>query len=88
MPKIERVEDSTGAGNPLRLTRRKGQRNGRRCKSPSIRVKCGCCDEAVVICFDDEPTGNPSVDTLEINGVMGTVNQWKKVLLPLLGVKK
>lgn len=84
MPKIERVEDSAGTGNPLRLTKRKGHKR----KSPSIHVKCGCCDEAVIIYFDDKPTNNPSHDWLEINGVIGTVDQWKKVLLPLLGVKK
>ena len=80
MPKIERIEDSKGVGFPLRLTRRTA--------SPTIRIKCGCCDEAVVIGFDDEPTGDPNIDTLEINGVYGTIDQWKKVLLPLLAVEQ
>lgn len=83
MPKIERVEDANGAGHPLRITRRAGR--GRR--MPRIRVKCGCCDKAVEICVDEEPAGDPSMDTLRINGVMGTVDQWRQVLLPLLDVK-
>lgn len=84
MPKVELVEDSSGASHPLRITRRKGKSDSRGKKLPSIRVKCGCCDEAVVICFDDEATGDPTRDTLEINGVIGTVEQWKNVLEPLL----
>jgi len=81
MPKIERVEDAEGTISPLRITKRKG------CgiKDPSIRVKCGCCDKAVVIYHGAEPTGDPSKNMLEINGVLGTVDQWRKVLLPLLG---
>ena len=84
MAKFERVEDSAGGVLPLRLTRRKG----RKLMAPSIRVKCGCCNEAVEIYFDDERACNPSTDTLEINGVIGTVNQWKQILLPLLGFKE
>ena len=81
MPKVEKIEDSIATSMPpLRVTRRQ--------KSPSLRVKCGCCDEAVVIYFPEEPMNNPHMDTLEINGVMGTIDQRKQILLPLLGVKE
>lgn len=80
--KMKRVKDSADQGLPLRVW----SRRGRQIKSPSIRVKCGCCGEAVVIYFDKEPSGNTSADTLEINGVNGTVDQWRTVLLPLLGL--
>ena len=87
MANSERIKDSADRALPLRVWRRRGRARGsRRVESPSIRVKCGCCDEAVVIYFDEEKTGDASSDTLEINGVSGTVDQWKKVFLPLLGI--
>ena len=43
---------------------------------PRYLVKCGCCDEAVEIYYGE--------GTLEINGVLGTVDDWRELLLPLL----
>lgn len=82
MAKMERVRDIVDRMMPLRVYRRKGRNK----IGPSIRIKCGCCDQAVVIYFAEERSSNPNNDTLEINGVIGTVSQWKKVLLPLLDV--
>jgi hypothetical protein len=42
-------------------------------------IKCGDCDESVEIYHDDT--------TLEINGVIGSIQNWREALLPLLGVK-
>ena len=67
---------------PLRVTRREAKRK----KAPSLRVKCGCCSQAFEIYFDDPVTGNPRTDFLEINGVYGTVAQWRELLLPLLQI--
>jgi len=47
-------------------------------KMPRLRIKCGCCDEQVVIFYDEKG------DDLEINGVFGSVENWREVLLPLL----
>ena len=47
-------------------------------KGPRVLVKCGCCDEKVEIYYDDE--------TLEINGVLATIGDWEKILLPLLNI--
>ena len=88
MPRMEKVEDPVGVVYPFRITRGKGRRtSARRSRKPHIRIKCGCCDQAVGIYHEDKPSGNANIDTLEINGVYGTVDQWRKVLLPLLGVK-
>ncbi|HEY4496316.1 MAG TPA: hypothetical protein VJC04_03100 [Candidatus Paceibacterota bacterium] len=85
MTKIEKVKDDLGKAMPLRITWRKKRPLGKRGAfvSPSMRIKCGCCPESVVIYYD-----NSSRDDLEINGVNGTINQWRKVFLPLLRVKK
>jgi len=45
-------------------------------KSPRLLVKCGCCDEKVEIYYDEE--------SLEINGVNGSLENWREILLPLL----
>src|SRR3989344_5439462 len=87
MPKIERVRDRHPLALilPLRVTRRKRRQTSERSSTgPSIRVKCGCCSEAFVIAYDATPTKDPHFDTLEINGVMGTIDQWRQVLAPLL----
>lgn len=45
-------------------------------KLASVRIKCGCCPQEVVVCFDDQ--------TLEINGVIASIGEWNRVLGPLL----
>lgn len=84
MPKIKRIKDGKGACIPLRITRRAR----RKLKSPRLLVRCGCCDQSLEIYYDDRPLGNRHRDSLEINGVNGTVEQWRKVLLPLLKVNQ
>ena len=86
MPKMERIAGRQDALSPLRVTGRKAHKKGRITHRPRIRVKCGCCEQAVEICHEATPTGNENQDILEINGVHGTIDQWRKVLLPLLGV--
>ena len=39
-------------------------------------LKCGCCNEKLEIYYDD--------DSLEINGVQGSIENWREILLPLL----
>ena len=86
MGKIEKVHG--GNSNPLRITRRKERRTSpRRVISPRIRVKCGCCNEAVDIVHDKELISLQG-NTLEINGVMGNIEQWRKIFAPLLGFQE
>lgn len=49
-------------------------------KSPRLRIKCGCCDQKVVIYYGE----GENADSLEINGVFGSVENWREILLPLL----
>ena len=48
-------------------------------RSPRYLLKCGCCDESVEIDY-----GN---GTLEINGVLGSLDDWRSILLPLLEIE-
>lgn len=69
------VQDRTdGKELPFRITHRKWRGS----KAPSIRIKCGCCTEVVVI--------HLFTDHIEIGNVYGSIDQWRKVLLPILGV--
>ena len=52
---------------------RKGKRD------PRFLFKCGCCDEKLEVYYGG--------DSLEINGVMGSVQNWRELLLPLLKMK-
>ena len=51
----------------------------KRKKDPRFLFKCGCCDEKVEVYYGG--------DSLEINGVMGSVKNWRELLLPLLNRK-
>lgn len=48
-------------------------------RDPRFLIKCGCCDERLEIYYGG--------GTLEINGVMGSVENWREVLLPLLKMR-
>ena len=48
--------------------------------SPRYLLRCGCCDRSVEIYYDPEG--------LEINGVNGSMENWREILLPLLGMKR
>lgn len=84
MPKIKRARDGKKTFLPLRITKRVRKN----LISPRFLVRCGCCEESLEIYYNDKPTRNPHRDSLEINGVNGTVDQWRKVLLPLLKVRR
>ncbi len=49
-------------------------------KGPVYTLKCGCCDEELKVFYGD--------NGLEINGVDASIESWRKVLLPLLGIKE
>jgi len=83
MPKTEHVTGSKENSHSLRVKRYPASKK----KSPRIRVKCGCCKETLVICPEDASSGNPDADLLEIGGVMAAVDQWRKILLPLLSIE-
>ena len=48
-------------------------------KDPSFLFKCGCCKGQLEVYYGG--------DSLEINGVMGSIENWRTLLLPLLQMK-
>lgn len=46
-------------------------------KSGKMTVKCGCCDEKVVIYSHSDKDGD---DQIEINGVTANKEEWRKIL--------
>ena len=51
----------------------------KRKKDARFLFKCGCCDEKLEVYYGG--------GSLEINGVMGSVENWRTLLLPLLNMK-
>ena len=47
-------------------------------KDPRFLFKCGCCEGQLEVYYGS--------DSLEINGVMGSVENWRELLLPLLNM--
>ena len=89
MAKIERIKDGRNTIAPLLVTRRKAWHGGvspRDWLAPSMRVRSDS-SESLVIYHVENPHGDINWDTLEINGVGGTIDQWRKVFLPLLGME-
>ena len=48
-------------------------------RDPRFLFKCGCCDQKLEVYYGG--------DSLEISGVMGSVENWRELLLPLLDMK-
>ena len=44
--------------------------------------------ESLKIYYDERRAGSSHLDSLEINGVNGTVGQWRQVFLPLLKTRR
>jgi hypothetical protein len=94
MAKVRKINARGFLNNtsPLRVTTRKAH-DGRPRKGgkssrvqPRDLVRCGCCKERLEVVYDEHPTGDPNIDTLEINGVIGTLDQWRQFFLPHLGL--
>jgi hypothetical protein len=84
VPKVTKLYGGVPNTTPLRITHRTGQGK----KAPSIRVKCGCCDEAFVIGVFPTAGETPDPqDALEIHGVYASIAQWRELLCPLLGIR-
>ncbi len=77
LKRSNRFYDTSRLGQPqVRVYHKKGV--GKR--MPRYLLKCGCCDEKVEIYYGD--------DGLEINGVNGTIEDWREILLPLLLIEQ
>ena len=63
----------------IRVSHRAARTRGQARISPRYLLRCGCCDQAVEIYYD--------TDALEINGVHGSIENWREILLPLLRMK-
>lgn len=92
MPKtVEFIRDSKDAVEPLRKSYRKTRisKDGRNHKVGRVLVRCGCCRSRLEI-YTDNPKLSIDDDStrmlIEINGVEGTVDQWRKVFCPMLGL--
>ena len=48
-------------------------------RDPRFLFKCGCCDNKLEVYYGG--------DSLEINGVMGSIENWRELLVPLLEMK-
>jgi hypothetical protein len=53
-------------------------RRGRGKKSARMLIKCGDCDNKFEIYY------GPDGEDLEIAGVLGSIGNWREILLPLL----
>lgn len=77
LKRTNRFYDTSRFGEPqIRVYHKKGARK----RMSRYLLKCGCCDEKVEIYYGD--------DGLEINGVNGTIEDWREILLPLLLIEQ
>jgi hypothetical protein len=64
----------------IRVSHRAQRKRGKGHISPWYLLRCGCCDEKLEIYYEPED--------LEINGVFGSIENWRDILLPLLRLKR
>jgi hypothetical protein len=64
----------------IRVSHRAARKRRQGRISARYLLRCGCCDQNVKIYY--------SPDGLEINGVNGSLENWREILLPLLGIKQ
>jgi hypothetical protein len=62
----------------IRIFHRAARKRGKGWITPRYLLRCGCCDASLEI-HDGE-------DSLEINGVNGSIENWREILLPLLRI--
>ena len=75
--RTNRFYDTSRFDQPqIRVYHKKG--TGKRC--PRYLLKCGCCEEKIEIHY--------APDGLEINGVNGTIEDWREILLPLFFIEQ
>ena len=65
-------------GCAIRVSHRAGRKLGTGRVLPRYLLRCGCCDQKMEIYYGDEE--------LEINGVNGSLENWREILLPLLQI--
>ena len=62
----------------IRIYHRSGRMRGTGRILPRYLLRCGCCQEKLEIYYDAEGP--------EINGVNGSLENWREILLPLLRI--
>jgi hypothetical protein len=67
-------------GCAIRVSHRAERKRGTGVISARYLLRCGDCDGALQIHYDP--------DGLEINGVYGSIENWREILLPLLRVSR
>jgi hypothetical protein len=67
-------------GFAIRVTHRAQRKRGQGYISPRYLLRCGCCEGALEIHYGPED--------LEINGVYGSIENWREILLPLLRMSR
>jgi hypothetical protein len=63
----------------IRVSHRAARKRGTGWIVPRYLLRCGDCDNQLEIYYDEE--------SLEINGVHGSLENWREILLPLLRLK-
>lgn len=78
---MEKIVDAGGRRRALEVTRRRDP-----FPRTFICYGSGLATLDIYEHPDETSPGNPFRDVLAINGVRGTVDQWRQILLPLLGL--
>jgi len=67
-----------------RVTHRAAHRK----KMPRFKIKCGCCDQSFDIYYDGLNDLDLTEASLEVANVNASVEDWRAILLPLLGFER
>ncbi len=72
------IEDGSPLGLRIRV---KKDSKGR-----MMTIRCGCCKHSIEVIGDVGPL-DKQYSPIEINGIYASIEQWRKVLVPVLALK-
>lgn len=75
--KMHQVDPEVSGISKLRVYHKEGKGK----TDPRYFIKCGDCRSTLEIYYNDDLGSY-----LEINGVIGSIKEWEKILLPLLNI--
>src|SRR5258708_1110303 len=75
---VKRPESECGWA--IRVSHQAERKRGQGHISPRYLLRCGCCDQSLKVYYGP--------DDLEINGVYGSIENWREILLPLLRMSR
>jgi hypothetical protein len=83
--KARKIEDKRYGGPVMKVVTK--SQTPKKLARDIVICGCGVPGHKVEVAYNSKPSGDVHTDVIEINGVTGTIAQWREYWLPKLGYK-